>query len=47
MDMARIRYFPEQIIAMLRDSEALLNQATPLAEVCRKQSILAEYGEDS
>jgi putative transposase len=38
-DMARKRFTPEQIITMLREAEVLLNQATPVAEVCRKLSI--------
>jgi putative transposase len=33
--MARKRFSPEQIITMLREAEVLLNQATPVAEVCR------------
>jgi putative transposase len=37
--MARKRFTPEQIITMLREAEVLLNQATPVAEVCRKLSI--------
>lgn len=37
--MARKRFIPEQIISMLREAEVLLNQSTPVAEVCRKLSI--------
>ena len=37
--MARKRFTPEQIITMLREAEVLLNQATPVAEVCRKLGI--------
>jgi hypothetical protein len=37
--MSRKRYSPEQIITMLREAEVLLNQATPLAEVCRKLGV--------
>ena len=37
--MARNRFYPEQIITMLREAEVLLNQATPVAEVCRKLGI--------
>ena len=37
--MARKRFAPEQIITMLREAEVLLNQATPVAEACRKLGI--------
>ena len=37
--MARKRFTPEQIITMLREAEVLLNQATPVAEVCRKLGV--------
>jgi putative transposase len=37
--MARKRFSPEQIITMLREAEVLLNQSTPVAEVCRKLGI--------
>jgi putative transposase len=37
--MARKRFAPEQIITMLREAEVLLNQAAPVAEVCRKLEI--------
>ena len=37
--MARKRFTPEQIITMLREAEVLLNQAIPVAEVCRKLGI--------
>ena len=37
--MARKRFAPEQIITMLREAEVLLNQATLVAEVCRKRGI--------
>lgn len=37
--MARKRFAPEQIITMLREAEVLLNQATPVAEVCHKLAI--------
>ena len=37
--MARKRYSPEQIISMLREAEVWLNQATPVAEVCRKLGV--------
>jgi putative transposase len=37
--MARKRFSPEQIITMLREAEVLLNQATPVTEVCRKLGI--------
>ena len=37
--MARKRFSPEQIITMLREAEVLLNQATPVAEDCRKLGI--------
>ena len=37
--MARKRFSPEQIITMLREAEALLNQKTPVAEVCRKLGV--------
>jgi putative transposase len=37
--MARKRFAPEQIITMLREAEVLLNQSTPVAEVCRKLGV--------
>jgi len=37
--MARKRFTPEQIITMLREAEVLLNQAAPVAEVCRKLGV--------
>ena len=37
--MARKRFSPEQIITMLREAEVLLNQSTPVAEVCRKLGV--------
>lgn len=37
--MARKRFSPEQIITMLREAEVLLNQSTPVAEVCRKLEV--------
>jgi hypothetical protein len=37
--MVRIRHSPEQIVAMLREAEALLNRAAPVAEVCRKLGV--------
>ena len=37
--MARKRFSPEQIIAMLREAEVLLNQSNPVAEVCRKLGV--------
>jgi transposase-like protein len=37
--MARKRFTPEQIITMLREAEVLLNQSTPVAEVCRKLGV--------
>jgi putative transposase len=37
--MAGKRFTPEQIITMLREAEVLLNQATPVVEVCRKLGI--------
>jgi putative transposase len=37
--MARKRFSPEQIITMLREAEVLLNQSSPVAEVCRKLGI--------
>jgi len=37
--MARKRFSPEQIITMLREAEVLLNQATPVAEVCRELGV--------
>ena len=37
--MARKRFTPGQIITMLQEAEVLLNQATPVAEVCRKLGI--------
>jgi putative transposase len=37
--MARKRFSPEQIISMLREAEVLLNQSTPIAEVCRKLGV--------
>jgi len=37
--MARKRFAPEQIITMLREAEVLLNQSTPVADVCRKLEI--------
>lgn len=37
--MARKRFSPEQIIAMLREAEILLNQSNPVAEVCRKLGV--------
>jgi hypothetical protein len=39
VDMARKRFAAEQIITMLREAEVLLNQATPVTEVCRKLEI--------
>jgi transposase-like protein len=39
VDMGRKRFTPEQIITMLREAEVLLNQAIPVAEVCRKLGI--------
>jgi transposase-like protein len=37
--MARKRFSPEQIIAMLREADVLLNQSNPVAEVCRKLGV--------
>jgi transposase-like protein len=37
--MVRKRFSPEQIITMLREAEVLLNQATSVAEVCRKLGV--------
>lgn len=37
--MSRKRFAPEQIITTLREAEVLLNQATPVVEVCRKLGI--------
>jgi len=37
--MARKRFSPEQIITMLREAEVLLNQSSPIGEVCRKLRI--------
>jgi len=37
--MAKKRFSPEQIIAMLREAEVLLNQSSPIGEVCRKLGI--------
>jgi len=37
--MARERFASEQIIILLQEAEILLNQATPVAEVCRKLGI--------
>jgi len=37
--MARKRFSPEQIITMLREAEVLLNQSTPVVEVCRKLGV--------
>jgi putative transposase len=37
--MAKKRFSPEQIITMLREAEVLLNQSSPVAEVCRKLGI--------
>ena len=37
--MARKRFSPEQIITMLREAEVLLNQSSPVAEVCRKLGV--------
>jgi putative transposase len=37
--MARKRFTPEQIITMLREAEVLLNQSSPISEVCRKLGI--------
>jgi len=39
VDVARKRFSPEQIITMVREAEALLNQSNPVAEVCRKLGI--------
>jgi hypothetical protein len=36
--MARKRFSPEQIITIVREAEVLLNQSTPVAEVCKKLS---------
>jgi transposase-like protein len=51
--MARKRFSPKQIISVLRDAEVFLNQAIPVAEVCRKLGVSVptyyrwrkEYGE--
>ena len=43
--MARWRYSPEQIITILRETEVLLNQSNPVAEVCRKLRISKHYPE--
>ena len=37
--MARKRFSTEQIITMLREAEVLLNQSSPVAEVCRKHGV--------
>lgn len=37
--MSRKRFSPEQVITMLREAEVLLNQETPVIEVCRKLGI--------
>ena len=38
--MSRKRFIPEQIITILQEAEVLLNQATAVADVCCKLSVL-------
>ena len=37
--MARKRFSPKQVIGMLREAKAFLNQSNPVAEVCRKLGV--------